>query len=221
MKKDSTLLRLRKANPYPLPATVEESDLLARITAQPPDSRLRRRVTPLHRRGLVLGVSFAVMALLASTAYALSTWVFSSAVKPDVTKAEYRRAQDELRLPPGYSWPVLYVDPNSVTSPGAGGGHAVLISQNAWECYWAKAIRNGNTAAQRRAHTELSTLLANNILVAPVGAPEDWRPPNPPDEPYAVFAHDGGLNWIRQTYELAAVGNPRRLRQSCRANSPR
>ena len=98
-----------------------------------------------------------------------------------------------------------------MTSPGAGGGHAVLISQNAWECYWVKAIRNGDTAAQRRAHIELSTLLANNILVAPVGAPEDWRPPNPPDVPYAVFAHDGGLNWVRHTYELAAAGDPRRL----------
>ena len=221
MKKDSTLLRLRNANPFPVPTPVEGADLFARITTQPPDSRIRGRARPLRRRGLVLAFSFVAMALLATTAYALSNWVFSSAVKPKVTRLEYRRAQQLLPLPPGYSWPVLYVDPNSVTSPGAGGGHAVLISQNAWECYWAKAIRNGNTAAQRRAHTELSTLLANNILVAPVGAPEDWRPPNPPDEPYAVFAHDGGFEWIRGTYLVAAAGHPRRLGQSCRANAPR
>ena len=221
MKTNSTLSRLRKANPYPLRPTVDGTDLFARITAGPPDSRLSGRSTPLHRRGLVLAVSFVVMALLASTAYAISTWVFSSAVKPKVTKQEYRRAQHELTLPPGYSWPKLNVDPNSVTGKGAGGGHAVLISQNAWECYWAKAIGQGDTAAQQRAQNELNALLANNMLVAPIGAPEDWRPANPPKAPYAVFAHDGGFEWIRGTYVLAAAGHPRRLIQSCRANSPR
>ena len=221
MKTNSTLLRLRKANPYPPFTTVDEAALHARITARPPDSRIRGHSTPLHRRGLVLAVSFALMALLASTAYALSTWVFNSAVKPEVTKLEYRRAQHKLPLPPGYSWPVLQVEQNSVTSKGAGGGHAVLISQNASECYWAKAIRNGDKAAQRRAHKRLNALLADNVLVAPPGAPEDWRPENPPNGPYAVFAYDGGLDWVRGTYKLAAAGDPRRLAQSCRANSPR
>jgi hypothetical protein len=221
MKKDSTLLRLRKANPYPRPTTVDGANLLARITAHPPDSRLRGRATPLHRRGLVVAVSFVVMALLASTAYALSNWVFSSAVKPKVTKLEYRRAQQELPLPPGYSWPALPIDPNSVTSRGAGGGHAVLISQNAWECYWVQAIKAGDGAAQQRAQSRLSALLTGNLIVAPVGAPEDWVPPNPPDAPFAVFAHDGGLEWIRATYALAAAGHPRRLSQSCRANAAR
>lgn len=220
MTKDTTLLRLRKANPHPLPTTVDESDLFTRITEHPPDSRLRGRATPRHRRGLVLALSFAVMALLASTAYALSTWVFPSSVKPEVTAQEYRRAQQELPLPPGYSWPVLYFEPNSVTGKGAGGGHAVLISQNAWECYWVNAIRKGDKAAQRRARKQLDVLLAHNVLVAPRGAPEDWRPANPPKGPYAVWAYDGGLTWVRGTYKIAAAGDPRRLIQSCRANSP-
>jgi hypothetical protein len=221
MKKDSTLLRLRKANPYPLPATVDESELLTRITARPPDSRLRGRATPRHRRGLVLALSLVVMVLLASTAYALSTWVFPSSVKPEVTALEYRRAQHELPLPPGYSWPVLHFAPNSVTGKGAGGGHAVLISQNAWECYWVDAIRKDDKAAQRRARRHLDTLLAHNMIVAPRGAPEDWRPANPPEGPYAVWAFDGGLTWFRGTYKLASGGDPRRLIQSCLANSPR
>jgi hypothetical protein len=161
------------------------------------------------------------MALLASTAYALSNWVFSSAVKPKVTKQEYRLAQHELTLPPGVTWPKLNIDPNSVTSRGAGGGHAVVISQNAWECYWVKAISRGDTTAQERAHRELDALVANNILVAPAGAPEDYTPPNPPKVPYAVFANDGGFEWIRQNYALAAAGHPQRLTQSCRANAPR
>ena len=220
MKKNSTRSRLRNANPRPLATTVDGADLFARITARPPDSRIRGRSTSRQRRGLVLAVSFAVMALLASTAYALSTWVFNSAVKPEVTKAEYRRAQHELALPPGHSWPALYVDPNSVTSQGAGGGHAVLIAQNAWECYWVKAIRDGDPAAQRRAQRQLEALLSNNAIVAPPGASEDWRPANPPKGPYAVWAHDGGLKWVRGTYKLAASGKPRRLAQSCRANSP-
>ena len=84
-----------------------------------------------------------------------------------------------------------------------------------------KAIRDGDVAAQRRSYNRLSTLLAENMLVAPIGAPEDWRPPNPPAAPYAVFAHDGGFEWIRRTYALAAAGHPHRLAQSCRANAPR
>jgi hypothetical protein len=220
MKTDSTLLRLRKANPFPTPTAVDGADLFARITARPPDSRIRGRTTPFHRRGLVLAVSFVVMALLASTAYALSNWVFSSAVKPKVTKLEYRLAQRELTLPPGYTWPALRVEANSVTSTGAGGGHAVLIAMNAWECYWVKAIRDGDTAAGQRAHKQLSTLLAENVIVAPAGAPEDWTPPNPPTAPYATYADDGGLEWVRETYALAAAGHPRRLAQSCRANAP-
>jgi len=221
MKNDSTLLRLRRANPYPLPATVDDPALLARITAGPPDSRLRIRPTPRRRRGLVLALSLAVMVLLASTAYALSTWVFPSFVKPEVTALEYRRAQRELPLPPGYSWPVLHFAQNSVTGKGAGGGHAVLISQNAWECYWVDAIRKDDRAAQRQARRHLEALLAHNMIVAPRGAPEDWRPASPPNRPYAVWAYDGGLAWVRGTYELAAAGDSRRLAQSCRANSPR
>ena len=221
MKKNSTLLRLRKANPYPLPATVDEGDLLrphhgaaaGLETAPPRNTSPSARARP---RSLVRGHGAArihrVCALHLGLHQRRQTGRDEGGIPPGPAR---------LPLPPGYSWPVLYVDPNSVTSPGAGGGHAVLISQNAWECYWVKAIRNGDKAAQRRAHAELSTLLANNILVAPVGAPEDWRPPNPPDAPYAVFAHDGGLNWVRHTYKLAATGDPRQLRQSCRANSPR
>ena len=114
----------------------------------------------------------------------------------------------------------MQVEPNSVTSKGAGGGHAVLIAMNAWECYWVKAIRDGDTAAGQQAQKQLSTLLAQNVIVAPAGAPEDWTPPNPPKAPYVTYANDGGLEWVRATYALAAAGHPRRLAQSCRANAP-
>jgi hypothetical protein len=30
----------------------------------------------------------------------------------------------------------------------------VLIAQNAWECYWVQAIRDGDTTAAKRAHDE-------------------------------------------------------------------
>ena len=91
---------------------------------------------------------------------------------------------------------------------------------NAWECYWVKAIRDGDTAAGQQAQKQLSTLLAENVIAAPAGAPEDWTPPNPPKAPYVTYAHDGGLEWVRATYALAAAGHPRRLAQSCRANAP-
>ena len=218
MTSDSTLARLRGANPIPRPDTVDAGDLFARITALPADPRLRRRPTPNRRRVLVLALALAVMALLASTAFAISNWVLGDAVGPQVTKAEYRNAQSQLALPPGYSWPALHVPPDSVTGRGAGGGHAVVAAENAWECYWVKAIRDGDASAQRRAQAELTALLDDNVIVAPAGASENWTPPKPPKTPYAVFADDGGLQWLRETYALAAAGHPQRLVARCRAN---
>jgi hypothetical protein len=112
------------------------------------------------------------------------------------------------------------VPPNSVTSRGAGGGTAVMIAQNAWQCYWVKAIEDGDRAAQRRARAQLEQLVAKHIVVAPAGAPEDWTPPDPPRGPYAVWAHDGGLEWIVAGYRMAVHGDPARLAASCRANAP-
>jgi hypothetical protein len=217
MKTDSTLLRVRRANPEPVVPIVDPGDLFTEITALPREKANRSLI---RRRGLALTVACAVAIVLVSTAYAVSNWVFSDAVGPDVTKAEYLAAQREIELPPGATWPPIRFEPNSVTGRGAGGGHAVLIAQNAWECYWARAIQTGDTRSATRAHRELQSLLAHNILEAPAGAPEDWLPANPPNVPWVAFAHDGGLNWIRQNYALAAAGHPRRLEQSCRANAP-
>jgi hypothetical protein len=219
--KDQTLTRLRAANPYPVVAGQTDSALFARITALPGDERLGRRSRTRQRRALVLVLAVVIVALLASTAFAISNWVVGGAVKPPVTRNEYREAQRELTLPPGYTWPPLYVPEDSVTGVGAGGGHAVLVAMNSWECYWVQAIDEGDMAAQRRARGELETLLDRNVLVAPIGAPEDWTPPNPPLVPYATFAHDGGVTWIRETHALAAAGHPQRLRETCRANAPR
>jgi hypothetical protein len=217
MKTDSTLLRVRRANPEPVVPIIDPGDLFTEITALSRDTGGRRRI---RRRGLALAVACAVAIVLVSTAYAVSNWVFSDAVGPDVTKAEYLAAQHELELPPGATWPSIRFEPDSVTGRGAGGGHAVLIAQNAWECYWVKAIRAGDTRGATRAHRELQSLLDHNILEAPAGAPEDWLPANPPTVPWVAFANDGGLSWIRQNYTLAAAGHPRRLEQSCRANAP-
>ena len=222
MTTDTILVRLRSANPVPRPVTVDAADLFARITASPADPRLRRQApTRRRRRALVVVVALAVMALLASTAFAISKWVLGDAVKPKVTKAEYRAAQHELILPPGYTWPVLRVAPNSLTGRGGGGGHAVLVVENAWECYWVKAIGDHDTAAQQRAHSELNTILDHNVIVAPAGARENWTPPNPPKAPYVVFADDGRLQWLRQAYAEAAAAHPQQLVDSCRANAPR
>jgi hypothetical protein len=219
MTTDPTLARLRGANPFPVTATVGAEELFARITSVAPDRPQRTRRS--RRRSLVVvAVALVALALLASTAFAISEWVIGDAVRPPVTRSEYLLAQRELRLPPGYAWPTLHLESNSLTGRGAGGGHAVLIAQNAWECYWVDAIRHRDDAAQRQAHDELEALLDHNVLVAPVGAPENYTPPNPPKQPYAVFAHDGGLQWIREGYAQAAAGHPQRLIDSCRANKP-
>lgn len=217
MSHDLSFVRLREANPCPRAAAAPAADLFARIIAGPGDPRLRLPDGGRRRRVLVLAL--AVMILLASTAFAVSNWL-GDAVKPPVTKGEYRAAQHQLTLPPGYSWPALHIEPDSLTGRGAGGGHAVLAAENAWECYWVKAISTGNSVAQRRAQSELEAILDNDIIVAPKDASENWTPPNPPATPYAVFADDGGLQWLRETYAQAAAGHPQHLIDSCRANAP-
>jgi hypothetical protein len=219
MKTDPTLRRLRAANPFPATADgAANEELFARITAQRPQARGTRRR---YRRALVIvAVALVAVAVLASTAFAISQWLSGDVVKPPVTKAEYREAQSALTVPAGFKWPVLHVDRNSVTTRGGGGSYAVFIAQNAWECAWVKAIRQGDAPAQAQAQAQLNDLLRNRVIVAPLGAPEDWVPADSPTFPYAVFAHDGGYEWKQQTYALAAAGNPTRLAQSCRANAP-
>jgi hypothetical protein len=218
MTTESSLLRLRAANPFPEVTTSEDDDLFARITALQPAPRQVRRT---YRRPLVVvAVALVAVAVLASTAFAISQWIGGDVVKPNVTLEEYRQAQRVLPMPPGFTWPVLHVDPNSVTTRGGGGGHAVAIAQNAWECYWVQSIRRGDARAQTRAQAELDDLMRNNVFVAPAGAPEGWIPANPPNRPFAVFAHDGGYEWVRETYALAAAGHPKRLAESCAANAP-
>jgi hypothetical protein len=203
MKNDAVLLRLRAANPFP----DEPAGAQAR-------SSTRRRTL------IVLAAAFLALAVLASTAFAVSQWIGGDVVEPDVTKAEFLAAQRELAVPPGFEWPVFRAVPNSVTPRGGGGAQAVLIAQNAWECYWVRAIGRHDSAAQVRAHAALERLVRNNMLVAPLGAPEGWIPADPPRVPFAVWAHDGGLEWVKGNYALAAGGHPERLIQSCRANAP-
>jgi len=225
MTTESIMFRLRRANPVPQAPAGDQADLFARIISSPGDSRLAGRVRqrPLgnRRRALVVAFALGVAALLASTAFAVSHWITGDVVRPPVTKREYRDAQAQLTLPPGVTWPQFHItEPNSVTSRGGGGARAVGIAQNAWECYWVRAINRGDGAAEQRAYDQLKGLLANNVIVAPIGAPEGWTPLPLPKYPISVWAHDGGLNYVRDMYARAAAGDSHDLAQSCRVNAP-
>jgi hypothetical protein len=223
MSNDSIMVRLRRANPVSETPAADHSDLFDRITALPQDApaaERRERPTPRRRRALILVLAVGIAALLASTAFAISQWIGGDIVEPPVTRQEYLDAQKQLVLPPGVAWPKFDMPPNSVTTRGGGGGQAVHFAMNAWECYWVDAIRRGDIAAGQRAHDELNRLLANNVFEAPAGAREEWVPSPYPDVPFARFAHDGGLDFIRRTYDRAAAGKHRGLAQSCRANAP-
>jgi hypothetical protein len=224
MTSDSHMLRLRRANPVPAAPTTNGADLFAQITATPSDPRITaERPRPRPRRAVAVAVAVALAVVLASAAYAISRLLDGEIVHFDVTKREYLAAEKQLTLPPGVAWPAYQPPPDvahSVTSRGAGGGTAVLIAQNAWECYWVDAIRGHDTAAGERAQAELDSLLAHNILVTPNGAAEGYMPTPLPKQPVAVFAHDGGLDWIRKAYREAAAGDVRNLAQRCRANAP-
>ena len=216
MKNDSTLAYLRRMNPVPEAAPVDGAELFDCITSLPQDLRARR--SPYRRRVALVAVGLVVMALLATTALAISG-LFGDVVKPPVTKQEYRNAQDVLTLPPGATWPELNVDPNSVTSRGGGGSYAVMIAMGSWECYWADAIRSGDQQAQNQAHAELNSLLHDHAVIAPAGASENWAPTGHAF-PVAAFADDGGYQWKEKMYADAAAGRPKELIQSCRANGP-
>jgi hypothetical protein len=228
MSTESIMLRLRRANPVPHLLTQapagDSNELFARITAEPADSSLAGRVRRVEhrRRVLVLAFALVVAALLASTAFAITQWwIGGDVVPPPVTEQEYLDAQNELTLPPGVAWPEFHIrEQNSVTGRGAGGGHAVLVAMNAWECYWVDAIKRSDESAGQRAHDELNKLLANNVIEAPAGASENWAPTPLPTRPTVAFAHDGGLDWIKNTYRQAAAGNPSNLISSCKANAP-
>jgi len=218
MKTDSVMRRLAAAKPYPHDPAAAREELFAQIVAQPAAARPARKS---HRRSLVVAVAALVaVAVLASTAFAISQWLGGDVVKPDVTSAEYRQAQQQLPLPPGVTWPTLHFQANTVMSRGGGGGFAVAIAQNAWECYWVRAIRGHDEKSGAVAQTEAQRLLHDNVIVAPTGASENWAPPVVAGHPYAVYADDGGYEWVRDTYALAAAGQPQRLAQRCRANSP-
>jgi hypothetical protein len=224
MSNDSIMVRLGRANPVPEMPAADDGDLFDRITALPQDAPAggrRERPTQRRRRSLILVLAVGIAALLASTAFAISQWLGGDLVEPPVTRQEYFDAKKELVLPPGVAWPKPDVAPddNSVTTRGGGGGRAVLIAMNAWECYWVDAIRRGDDRAAERAHDELNRLLANNVFRAPEGAPEEWVPSPFPSVAFVTFSHNGGLDWIRQSYARAAAGHPRELAQSCRANA--
>jgi hypothetical protein len=224
MTTEAIISRLRMANPTPVVPAVDNPELFARITALPGDPRLARRPRRrfVRRRRVAVVLAFALLALLASSAFAISHWVLDDAVRPPVTRHEYLSAQHQLTLPPGVTWPRYHMaPPKTLTGRGAGLGQAVLVSQNAWECYWVRAIDRGDVAAQRRAHSELEALLTHNVLVAPKGASENYTPPNPPKTPYSVWADDGGYQWVQAMYKKAAAGDTRDLRSACRANAPR
>ena len=218
MKNDSTLAYLRRMNPVPRAASVDGAELYDRITSLPRDEQRQARRAPRRRRLALVAVALIVMALLATTAFAISG-LFTDVVKPPVTRQEYRNAQDVLTLPPGATWPDLNIEPNSVTSRGGGGSYAVMIAMGSWECYWVDAIKSGDGEAQSQAHAELNALLSDHVVIAPAGASENWAPTGHAF-PVAAFADDGGYQWKQKMYADAAAGQPRELIQSCRANGP-
>jgi hypothetical protein len=222
MSNDTTITRLREANPVRSTTGADAQVLFEAITAAPADPRFTARHSTRRshrRRAVTLALVAALMALLASTAYAAYRELYSAPlVDPKVTKQEYENATHQLPLPPGKSWPDFHIAPNTVTSQGGGGSQAVNVSQHAWECYWVDAIRSGDVAAQQHAHAELQAILDHNVFVAPQGASESWAPQPTPKAPYAVYAPDGGFEFVQQMYDMAAAGQPERLMQSCVAN---
>jgi hypothetical protein len=218
MTTENTFSRLRAANPVTAAPAVGADALFERIVSLPGEARRPARSRP-SRRMLVLVAVALVAAIAASTAVALTHWVFGDVVHAPISRAEYRRAQTILELPPGFTWPAIQFRADTVMVRGGGGSMAVSIDQTAWECYWVGAIRRSDAAAAARAHSVLDDLMTHRIGIAPNGAPENWAPEGAPF-PYLVYADDGGYQFKQRMYVEAAAGKPALLEQSCRANGP-
>ena len=216
--------RLAAARPA-VPERLDEETLFARITAQPrPQAAAPARRS--HRKLKIAVVLIALLALGGASAAAvtglLGGWHEDTSIvdRPQQWRALYRQATRKLALPPGERWPARTLAANTVTSRMQPGGEAVAIAQVSWECYWGAAVRSGDAAAQARAHAALNDLLSHHVLVAPDGSPENVAPPAGAKPPFAIYANDGGLQYVRHVYARAAAGHPRLLFQSCRANGP-
>jgi hypothetical protein len=218
--------RLERARPD-ITDGIDRDALFAQIVATPQE-REGPQVSRSGRRRLLIGcIALAVLCLTASTAFAVTGFnLFGWHTDTTIVKSPrewqrlYRDATRQLTLPPGEHWPDRTLPPDTVTSRTQPGGTAVGISQTAWECYWVDAIRRGNTAAAQQAHSALDNLLAHHVVVAPPGSPENVASPAGTKPPFAIFASDGGIQYIRRMYRDAADGRPATLIQSCRANGP-
>jgi|tagenome__1003787_1003787.scaffolds.fasta_scaffold20982897_3 hypothetical protein len=219
MTTDTTFDRLRAANPSSSATAVDVDALFDRVTRAAPDRRLRGPARRFRRPVVVLAVALAVVAVLASTALALSSWI-GDIVGPSEVNSEFAKAGKRLSLPPGYAWPRFDFPADSVAGRGAGGAFAVGIAQSAWECYWVRAIGERDAGAERRARAALTDLMANHIVIAPDGASENWSPPQTAAAPTLAYADDGGYQYKEKAYAEAAAGKPQLLQQSCRANAP-
>jgi hypothetical protein len=218
--------RLERARPD-ITVVIDRDALFARIVATAQDHE-QPQVSRSGRRRLLIGcIALAVLCLTAGTAFAVTGfnlfgWHTDTTIvnSPREWQRLYHDATRQLTLPPGEHWPDRTLPPDTVTSRTQPGGTAVAISQTAWECYWVDAIRSGNTAAGVQAHAALDDLLAHHVVVAPPGSPENVAPPAGTKPPFAIFASDGGIQYIRKMYRDAADGHPATLIQSCRANGP-
>lgn len=216
-----SMQRLRSARPAPAYLHRDPDELFAAIVAGPQETPSVRSIRP--RRTLLIACAVAVVVLTAGSAFAVTKILGWHDAKTLVTtsrewQALYVAAQRDLVLPPGVSWPARTLPRDTVTSRYQPGGQAVGFAQGAWECYWAHAIHTGDRAAQVRAHAALSQLVANHIVVAPGGSSENVEPPASVKMPVEIYADDGGLQYVKHMYALAAAGNPTLLDQSCRAN---
>jgi hypothetical protein len=218
--------RLRNAAPAAPSAAVDRDVLFASIVARPGDPAVasRRRLTRSTRRRLTIAlVALAIAAVTAATALATGFlgWHDDTVIidNPHQWQSLYQAATRKLTLPPGQTWPHRTLAPHTVTGMSQPGGEAVAISRVRWECYWGKAIRSGDTAAQARAQVALADINAHHTLVAPNGSSENVAPPDNLKGPFEIFANDGGIQFVKKMYADAAAGRPAMLFQSCRVNS--
>jgi hypothetical protein len=218
--------RLRNAAPAAPGSAMDRDALFASIVARAGDPAVasRPRLTRSTRRRLaVVLVALAIAAVTAATALGTGFlgWHDATTIidKPQQWEALYQAATRQLTLPPGQTWPHRTLAPHTVTGMSQPGGEAVGIARGRWECYWGKAIRSGDTAAQAQAQAALADINAHHTLVAPPGSSENVAAPDNIKGPYEIFASDGGIQFVEKMYADAAAGRPAMLFQSCRANS--
>jgi hypothetical protein len=142
---DDLMTRLRAADPAPAEHDANDDALLAQILASDRGAPAPRRRT--RRRRVLILVPVAAL-LVAGAAFAGLKVVGGGASTANQVRDDYAVVTKSIPLPPGYRWPGLNLEDDSVYGNPAALVYAAGQAECAWWDAWLVARAHGDRTAQ-------------------------------------------------------------------------